>query len=289
MKNIISFIFAAVLGVILTGCGGGGGGDSFRVSNVETPVYFPEYSGRLFPDLTAANRELSTNGISITLALSGNVIPGSDPGRPEYNIIVQGGAVGDAYTIRAGGGASYRVLEQNGTHYLAVECINDSFTILTCEGNINGVSYNLVTGAGDVFRAQLSIRTFILPNNVFTVTSGFYFNRGLIENAHQFGNFYINAENKHAEYRWTPFSDVFIDGGFRRFGNADVVYTKMQMDYKDFYLQYTAGNIRSDYYKEGNINGVAFGWQKDNFAVKAEKPFSNGGEKWIRLFYQREF
>ncbi|MBE8158825.1 MAG: hypothetical protein HAW59_05485 [Betaproteobacteria bacterium] len=165
---------------------------------------------------------------------------------------------------------------QNGTNYLAVACANT--TDLICQdADVAGNP----TGSPDP-------RQFSWEIGNYNVTNVFYFNRGLIENAHAFGNFRINAENKHVEYRWTPFSDVFIDGGFRRFGNADVAYAKMQMDYKDFYLQYTAGNIRSDYYRQGNINGVAFGWQKDGFAVKAEKPLGNDDKSWLRLFYKTE-
>ncbi len=262
MKNIISFIFAAVLGVILTGCGGGGGSPSTQPT-------------------TELNRgRNSAAGEGITVGFSPNNIPANLGVRAgNADIVINGVIAGSRFKITVNIGTvaitiPMVVFVQNGTNYVANPCINT-----------NDIVCQLQDASGNAISDPRQFRWEI---GNYSVTNIFYFNRGLIENAHRFGNFYIKAEDKHAEYRWTPFSDVFIDGGFRRFGNADVAYAKMQMDYKDFYLQYTAGNIRSDYYQEGNINGVAFGWQKNGFAIKAEKPFGNGGEKTVRLFYQRE-
>ncbi len=136
--------------------------------------------------------------------------------------------------------------------------------------------------------AGLALYTFTISENEFHVMNRFTFKRGLIENAHTFGGFHINAEDLHVEYRWTPFSDLFIDSGYRKLDNAAVHYAKMQMDYNDFYLQYSLGGVRSDYYKSGKIDGIAFGWQKNGLAIKTEKPLGNDDKAWLRLFYKKE-
>ena len=235
------------------------------------------------------------NRVNIALALSPNVSPTimvtvrgraitpESSGGHDYIISGPGVNAGNQYSVIANSvfllEVDFFVFEQNGTLFLAGQCtdINNR-----CEEDGHPLDLSDVVSFP-------SPRTFTFTvSGSYEVDDIFYFNRGLITDARQFGDFHINAETKHVEYRWTPFSDVFIDGGFRRFGNADVSYAKMQADYNNFYLQYSLGNVRSDYYKSGKIDGVAFGWQKDGFAVKAEKPLGNGGKSWLRLFYKRE-
>lgn len=285
MKHILTIFFAFVLGGILVGCGGGGGGgnalpeiSSYRPLQID----INEQTRPENPD-TAIKQIMDfindQNNVNISVKLSKNRVPGNSLNN-FHDVIVENANAGDIYNIAvvASGQtqrSSFKVFEQNSTLYLARNCGSPTNLENACIAVINGI---------DTKRP----RVFTIENTIFSVQNRFYFNRGLIEDARQFGGFHINAENRHVEYRWTPFSYVFIDGGYRHLDNAAVSYAKLQTDYKNFYLQYMLGNVQSDYYKSGKIDGIAFGWQKDGFAVKAEKPFGNANESWLKLFYKRE-
>lgn len=327
MKNAILFIFSAAFAAALSGCGGGGGGSPSTETPTPRDVRYitwttePDDMEEL-NNLQSVFRESNPN---VSLEASENSLPlslsmeavRSDNRDDARHIIITGARAGDTYryatsvfatplTVKGFDNTNtvpitviYTVFEQEGTNYLAIRC--DSYgTIAFCdrERDTDGNKIYSFDSQVDGTNTNIEINTpkeifvkepvFTLPENEFTVEDVFLFNRGLIGDSYQYGGLHVNAEKMHAEYRLTPFSDVFIDGGFRRFDNADFVYSRINLQHGGWRFQYTVGGVKSDYYREETVDGAAFGWQKDGFAVKAEKPVGKEQPNWLRVFWKTE-
>ena len=325
---IFSAVFAAVLSGCGGGGGGGGSPSTETPRDVRyitwttdpTESDFVEELNNLQSVIRESNPnvslEASENSIPLSLSMeseSENRLISSDV----RHVIITGARAGDTYRYATSLFATaltvegfdntnivpitviYTVFEQEGTNYLAIRCDSygtralcdreryaDGNKIYSFDSQVDGDNANIEINTPDEIFAKEPV--FTLPENEFTVEDVFLFNRGLIGDSYQYGNFHINYDRKHAEYRLTPFSDVFIDGGFRRFDNADFVYGRINLQHGGWRFQYTVGGVKSNYYREETVDGAAFGWQKDGFAVKAEKPVGKEQPNWLRVFWKTE-
>ncbi len=306
MKSIIFFIFAAVLGAILTGCGGGGGGgvsvipdgNSIRpLTAAEQQELTRKTAARYIPEEFTIREFNELRGLleAVIADFSLSVSPNPNGGRgcvetscntveDIHDIVVlnQNPGAARVVEIRANGvlidSTTLIVMGQRGTNYLAYVCEDTaSATDDYCSSaDTNGVYSDYP-------------RVFTLPSLVYTTTGMdiFKFNNRLIGgNSLNYRNLYFNEEQVEFQHAINGYAG--ITSGYRHFDNADLMYGRLNLSYDNLRLQWTIGDVKSDYYKEEIINGVAFGWQSENFTAKVEKPFGGGDQKWLRLFYKRE-
>ena len=300
MKNILTFFFTYIFGAILTGCGGGGGGSS---ANVETPNFRSLTSSEM-TQLTTENIKYEPYALPGSLldlfhriAPSWQVRASPNPnGREVCHTINNCENDHDLISINQGAGfaqilevkintvvihsSTLVVIAQNGTNYIGIVCEETASDTDDCSfGNLDGTYMQ-------------SERIFTLPPMEYKITGAavFKFNNKLIgKNSLNYRNLYFNEEQ--VEFQHDINNYISINNGYRRFPNktAEVLYGRINLAYDNWRFQYTVGDVKSDYYKEEIIDGIAFGWQSDNFTAKAEKPFGGGNEAWLKLFYKREW
>ncbi len=303
MKNaVLACIAILASAFILAGCGGGGA----PTNEIPQSIYYNPYVVDLNPITNIGNTDPSNpdsdipltvlqsfintqNSVNISLVVSANTVP--DTFTEDFrNIIVRNANAGDRYKVEFAADntlisppgttvTAHLVVFNQGpgiTHYLAINCADENDEFCLDE-----------TGFGSYV---LKPSVFSWESDNYEVDGRFYFNRGLTGAPYHIGNFRIDAENKHLEYGYSPFAGVGLDGGFKYFDDkhTGVTYAKMQYNRGGFFAEYTAGNVNSNYYKEGAINGYGIGYQTGGFALKFRKPFGGIDKHQFSLFYKKD-
>ncbi len=153
-------------------------------------------------------------------------------------------------------------------------------------------------------RKYLFSDEFAFPENMFRIPDGVtvFSLRGNLRGhmdesaALRLDNFFFTSDSElrdlHLEYRATPFQNdsfaLHADGGFRRWGHNDtnaayLKFTGMRAlsPKADIYAQASAGEVRSDLWKDGKLRGFAAGIfygnvlrHDDSYHLRLEQPFA---------------
>ena len=179
--------------------------------------------------------------------------------------------------------STLRIFKQGGEYFLAHDLG------ISCDG----AAY-----------APLHEGAFAFPENMFEIPAGItVFSlreelRGHMDEsaAVRLENFFFVSDSEmrdvHLEYRATPFENenfaLHADGGFRRWGqnNTNTAYMKITgmralSPRADIYAQASMGEVRSDFWKNGELRGFAAGIfyenllrRGDSYHLRIEQPFA---------------